>query len=207
MAQTERSEIERMLQEKFPQESPRFTSMAKDPETSTLVKELARPVEERGRIPMTREAFVIEEPPARVEWEREIRIFLSRLSQESGHRVTAPMIYEWTTGISIRQLAEEALKLKIEEARKEAEAKGKDFDESTITLSWRGGGTTGPANMHLRLINWVLKEYFGNPHKTTIAGRSVGRAYTVRKYFRVRDKKPANLTLIPDWEAGTLDGQ
>ena len=181
---TERSEIERMLQEQFPDESPRFTSQVDDPETSTYVRELARPVENRGRIPLTRDAFVIAENPARVEWERQVRIFLSKLSYESGHRVTAPMIFEWTTGIRIADLVK---------------AEGVD------PAHWRGGATRGSANMHLRHINWVLKEYFGQPHATTIAGRSVGKAYSVRKYFKVKDKKPANLTLIPDWEAGTLD--
>ena len=184
MAQHSRSDIERMLQEEFPAQELQFTSTAQDPRTSEYIRELARPVESRGRVPMTREAFVISENPARVEWEREVRIFLAQLSPESAHRVTAPMIYEWTTGISIKELVK---------------AEGVD------TTKVRGGAASGSANMHLRHINWVLREYFGQPHKTTIAGRSVGKAYAVRKWFKIRHKKPANLTLIPDFEAGTLD--
>ena len=132
---------------------------------------------------MTRAAFIIEENPARVEWERQVRIFLAALSKDAAHRVTAAMIYEWTTGISIKDLVK---------------AEGVDPN------AWRGGAASGSANMHLRHINWVLKEYFGTPHKTTIAGRPVGKAYAVRQYFRIKHKKPANLTLIPDWENGTL---
>ncbi|QOC56145.1 hypothetical protein SEA_ZHENGYI_1 [Microbacterium phage Zhengyi] len=184
MVQRERSEIERMLQEQFPTESTRFTSTAEEPERSEYVQELARPLDQRGRLPLTLESFVVSENPARVEWERHVREFLGQLSQDSAHRVTAPMIFEWVTGISIKELA-----------------KAEGVDPS----AWRGGAASGSANMHLRHINWVLKEYFGQPHKTTIAGRSVGRAYAVRKYFKIKLKKPANLTLIPDWEAGTLE--
>lgn len=205
MAQTERSEIERMLAEHFPSESSRFTSTAEEPQSSEYVKELARPVELRGRVPLTLESFVISENPARVEWERQVRIFLGQLSQEKAHRVTAPMIYEWTTGISIRELAARERAEEIARRRALAIERGDDPDSIVLPETWRGGAASGSANMHLRHINWVLKEYFGTPHKTTIAGRPVGRAYAVRKYFKIKLKKPANLTLIPDWEANTLE--
>lgn len=183
-AHTERSDIEKMLQEQFPTESPRFTSTAEEPKRSEQVQQLVRPRELRGRVPLTLESFVVNENPARVEWERHVREFLGQLTENQAHRVTAPMIFEWTTGISIKELA-----------------KAEGVDPS----AWRGGAASGSANMHLRHINWVLKEYFGDPHKTTIAGRAVGKAYAVRKYFRVRLKPPANLTLKPDFEEGTLD--
>ncbi|QNL30074.1 hypothetical protein SEA_STORMBREAKER_1 [Microbacterium phage Stormbreaker] len=184
MANKEREELERMLEAEFPNENPRFTSTAEPPKRDEQVRALARPISERGLVPLTLESFVVSENPARVEWERYVREFLGQLSQESAHRVTAPMIFEWVTGEKIKDIA-----------RREGVPKD----------AWRGGAASGSANMHLRHINWVLKEYFGEPHKTTIAGRAVGRAYAVRKYFRVKEKEPACLTLKPDWKAGTLD--
>lgn len=184
MAQSDRSELEQMLEAEFPNENPRFTSTAEPPKRDEQVQALARPLEQRGLVPLTLESFVVSENPARVEWERHVREFLGQLSQDQAHRVTAPMVFEWVTGQSIKEIARR---------------------EGVPADAWRGGAASGSANMHLRHINWVLKEYFGQPHKTTIAGRAVGRAYAVRKYFRVKLKEPASLTLQPDWKAGTLE--
>lgn len=183
---TEPSDLEKELQQRFnPDNLNRFNSRAQEVTESELVKALVLPPESRGRLPYSREDFVIEENPARVEWERQVRIFLSRLNTtDHGHRVTAPDIYEWTTGIKIADLAEA---------------------EGVADKDARGGGNAGSANMHLRHINAILREYFGQPYKTTILGRPVGKAYKVRKSFRVKLKKPACLTLLPDWENGTLD--
>ena len=179
------SEIEKELQARFnPDEGFRFASNAQAAASSEYVEELALPDESRGRVPYTQDKFVINENPALVQWEREIRKFLARLNSDFGHRVTAPMIYEWTTGIRISDLQK---------------AEGVD------TSNWRGGAASGSANAHLRHINKILKEYFGKPYKTTIMGRPVGRAYKVRPSFKVRKKRPACLTLWPDWDAGTLN--
>ena len=182
---TEPSDIERELQSRFnPENSQRFSSTAQDAASAEYVEQLVLPEDSRGRMPFTRDAFVISENPARVEWEREVRKFLSKLNADFGHRVTAPMIYEWTTGINIRELAE---------------AEGVDPE------NWHGGGWNGSANTHLRHINYILKEYFGKSYKTTILGRPVGKAYTVRPSFSVRRKKPVCLTLWPEWDEGTLN--
>ena len=181
------SDAEKELQARFdPRGLIRFTSTAKEVATSEYIGDLVLPENSRGRLPYSREDFVVSENPARVEWEREVRKFLARLNSDFGHKVSAPMIYEWATGISVADL------LEIEKREKaQAEENGTRAEPSRI-------------NMHLRHINWVLAEYFGTPRKTTIFGRPVGKAYTVRQYFRVKMKKPANLTLIPEWDAGTL---
>jgi hypothetical protein len=181
--------IERQLQEQFRPESTRrrFTSTVEDTiETSEYIKNLALPIGSRGKMPLTQDKYVINENPARIEWERQVRMFLARLDKSMSHRVTAPMIYEWTTGISIAELAEL---------------------EGVADADGRGGGKTGSANMHLRHINAILFDYFGKPYKTKIAGRQVGKAYKVRQYFRVADKKPMQLALWPEFERGLLQDQ
>lgn len=133
---------------------------------------------------MTRDAFLVNENPALVEWERETRKFIARLNtRDFSHRITAPMVYEWVTGINIKELTER---------------------EGVADGEWRGGARQGSANMHLRHINKILKAYFGKSYRTKIAGREVGKAYTVRKSFNVRKKKPECITLLPEWENGTL---
>jgi hypothetical protein len=176
------SDLERELQARFnPEKSRKFSSTVDEGvQPSAYVQDLALPDESRGRLPLTKDTYVINENPARVEWEREVRKFLNQLNSDFGHRITAPMVYEWVTGIDLRDLI-------------------------NPQANPQGGGQWGIANVHLRHINWVLKEYFGTAYKTKIAGRPVGKAYTVRPYFRVKDKKPANLTLWPEWEQKTLN--
>ena len=186
MPEREISDIERALQARHnPSNVKQFTSTSSDMEQSEYLKDLALPVEQRGRVPLTQERYIMHENPMRVEWERQTRLFLKQLNTRNhGHRVTAPMVFEWTTGISIAELAA---------------AEGADQKE------YHGGGQNGSANVHLRHINWVLKEYFGTPYKTKIAGREVGRAYRVKQHFRVTDYKPVCLTLWPEWENRTLE--
>jgi len=180
------SDVERALQARFnPTKLERFTSTALEPKRSELVQQLALPEDARGRMPMTQEKFATVDNPQRVEWERHVRYFLKQLRpREQAHRITAPMIFEWTTGISIKELAEA---------------------EGVANNNPRGGGATGSANSHLRHINAILKEYFGTPYKTKIAGREVGKAYKVRAHFRVERKQPACITLKPEFEQGILD--
>lgn len=182
---SEMSDLEREIQERFnPNYSRKFSSTAREASESKYVQDLVLPENSRGRLPLTREDFVVEENPARVEWERQVRKFLARLNPEFGHRITGPMIYEWATGISIKELQEA---------------------EGATERDPRGGGQLGSANAHLRHINAILRDYFGTPKKTSIMGRSIGRAYTVRPWFRVKNKKPMCLTLWPEWQERTLD--
>lgn len=179
------SDIERELQNRHNPNLPgQFTSTTEALQRPDYIQELAVPLEVRGRLPLTQERYVIQENPALVEWERYTRQFLRKLNTRNfSHRVTAPMIFEWVTNISIADLAK---------------AEGVDKNDA------RGGGQLGSANTHLRHINKILREYFGKPYKTTIANRPVGRAYKVYQYFQVQHKKPVCLTLWPEWDAGTL---
>jgi hypothetical protein len=52
-------------------------------------------------MPLTKDRFVIRDNPHEVAWERQVRMFLRLLSLETGHRVSAGMIYEWATGIPV----------------------------------------------------------------------------------------------------------
>ena len=58
-------------------------------------------------MPFTKDKFLVRENPEIVQWEREVRKFLRRLSPEHGHRVSAVMVYEWATGISVSDLVAE----------------------------------------------------------------------------------------------------
>ena len=185
------SELERELQSRFDHTNlQRFSSTAKAVATTEYVNDLVLPEEARGLMPYTKEELVISENPLRVAWEREVRKFLKRLSSHTSHRITAPMIYEWATGIKIADL---------EEADRQQRLITENEPASTRATNM------GNLNVHLRHINWVLKEYYGKPYKTKIMGREVGRAYVVRQEFRVKLKRPANMTLWPEWYEGTLN--
>ena len=54
-------------------------------------------------MPLTKSQYIVSEDEDLVMWEREVRKFLSRLSVQYEHRVTASMIYEWATGIPAAQ--------------------------------------------------------------------------------------------------------
>ena len=58
-------------------------------------------------MPFTKDKFLVRENSDLVQWERETRKFLRKLSPEHGHRVSAAMIYEWATGIKVADLVAE----------------------------------------------------------------------------------------------------
>ncbi|QCG78288.1 hypothetical protein SEA_ALOEVERA_1 [Microbacterium phage AloeVera] len=185
MPERELSEIERALKRRHNPTNLRFQSTAGEPKRSEDVNGLVLADVDRGRMPLTQEKFVLNENPARVEWERQLRKFVRRLNtRDSAHRITAPMIFEWATGLSIKELAQQ---------------------EGVADKDPRGGGNTGSANMHLRHLNALLRDYFGKSYKTQIAGRSVGKAYKVNQHFRIENTRPKCLTLWPEWENGTLN--
>jgi hypothetical protein len=82
----------------------RVPSSARAAATSTRVDQLALPDEMRGKMPLTKDKYLVKENPELVQWERETRKFLRRLSPQHRHRVSAVMIYEWVTGVSVREL-------------------------------------------------------------------------------------------------------
>lgn len=55
-------------------------------------------------MPLTKNKYLVKENPHLVQWERETRKFLRRLSPQHGHRIAAVMIYEWATGIRVADL-------------------------------------------------------------------------------------------------------
>jgi hypothetical protein len=130
-------------------------------------------------MPFTKDKYLVKENPQLVQWERECRKFLRRLSPRVGHRVAAVMIYEWATGI----LISEAMELE------------KQGDPSTRT-TWRSD---------LRKINQVLEFYFGKPYMTYIMGRKVPKAYRVRPGYFIKRHRPMTLTLYAEYAEGTLN--
>ena len=55
-------------------------------------------------MPLTKDKYIVKENPHLVQWERETRKFLRKLSPEHGHRVSAAMVFEWATGIQVVDL-------------------------------------------------------------------------------------------------------
>ena len=70
-------------------------------------EELLVPDDQRGRMPFTKDKYLVKENANLVLWERETRKFLRQLSPAHGHRVSAAMVYEWATGIRVADLAAE----------------------------------------------------------------------------------------------------
>lgn len=97
------SEVEEILKKKFNKEDKSFRELstaAPTPEVPRL-DQLILPLEERPRMPFTREKFIVRENPQLVTWERVTRQFLHGLFEKEEHRVSAVHIYEWATGIKI----------------------------------------------------------------------------------------------------------
>jgi hypothetical protein len=102
------TDVEKQLRDKFEKEGTfmRMPSTASESLRDERVVQLALPDEKRGRMPFTRDKYVVRENPFLVEWEREVRKFCHKLNHDYGHRISATMIYEWVTGISVRELME-----------------------------------------------------------------------------------------------------
>lgn len=99
--------IEEDLQSRFHRDYDRslLPSTAEEAPLSRA-EALALPDSQRGRMPFTKEKYLVKENPEIVQWEREVRKFLRNLSPSHGHRVSASMIYEWATGIKVADLME-----------------------------------------------------------------------------------------------------
>ena len=98
--------VDILLKSKFNKEElrPRLPSTAQQPALSDRVDSLVLPEEERGRMPLTKDKYIVREQPDLVQWERETRKFLRKLSPDHGHRVSAAMVYEWATGVMVADL-------------------------------------------------------------------------------------------------------
>ena len=101
------SEVEAVLKKRFNKEEAdktRVPSTAHAARGSARVDQLVLADEERAKMPLTKDKYLVKENPHLVQWEREVRKFLRNLSPEHGHRVAAVMIYEWATGIKVAEL-------------------------------------------------------------------------------------------------------
>lgn len=175
------SELEEELRKNFSREEAnrkRVPSTARDAQTSERIDSLVLPDEMRARLPLTKDKYLVRENPQTVAWEREVRKFLRKLSPRHSHRVSASMVYEWATGIRIKELME-------------AEQKGEPGRPS-----WRSD---------LRKINECLRFYFGKSYSTYIAGRKVPNCYRVREGYFIKRHRPMTLTLWAEYSEGTLN--
>ena len=101
------TEVEEYLRGRFQKDQvSRVPELARDKPRQTRVDQLTLPDEERAKLPETKDKYIIRENPHQVAWEREVRKFLRRLNPEHGHRVSAQMVYEWATGIKVKDLYE-----------------------------------------------------------------------------------------------------
>ena len=143
------------------------------------VQSTVLPDDMRSKMPLTKEKYLVKEHPLLVFWERETRKFLRRLSPDHGHRVSAVMVYEWATGLSIAELERQV---------QAGELEGKAY--------WR---------TDTRYINKVLQFYFNKPYATWIAGRKVPKAYKIRPGYYITRHRPQTLTLYAEYCEGTLE--
>lgn len=174
------SEVEEKLKKRFDKKEAdkrRLPSTAGASHSSERVDSLVLPDEMRAKMPFTKDKYLVKENPHLVQWEREVRKFLRNLSPQHGHRVTAGMIYEWATGISVADAIAETTKFES----------GKQ--------SWR---------TDLRKINKLLTFYFGKPYMTYICGKKVPKAYRVRPGYYIRRHRPLTLTLYAEYVEGVL---
>ena len=102
-------EIEEFLRARFnPDATPRVSgdSRAAPRGVKSELDRILLNDEERAKLPATKDKYLVRENPHLVQWERETRKFLKKLSTAHGHRVSAAMVYEWATGINVAELYE-----------------------------------------------------------------------------------------------------
>jgi hypothetical protein len=155
----------------------RLPSVATNAPAAERLDQLVLPDNMRARMPVTKDKYLVKENPHLVAWERECRKFLRKLTPEHGHRVAAVMVYEWATGVMVKDLMLDLTPL----------PPGRQ--------NWRGD---------LRKINKVLAWYFGKPYMTYICGRKVPNTYRVRPGYYIRRHRPMTLTLWAEYQEGVL---
>lgn len=97
-------EAEIFLKRKFSSDPKRalVPSDARDPQRPARLDQLIIPDEQRRRMPLTKDKYLVKENPSDVAWEREVRKFLRKLGLDHEHRVSASMIFEWATGLLVK---------------------------------------------------------------------------------------------------------
>jgi len=107
MTNADLSEVEALLKKRFNKEEAdkkRVQSTAAPATGSTRLDQLVLPDAARPKMPLTKGKYLVRDNPQEVQWERETRKFLVRLSTVHEHRVSAIMVYEWATGINVQGL-------------------------------------------------------------------------------------------------------
>lgn len=100
-----REEVLEELKKKYDPEARQLVaSDAKPLAGSDRVDQLALPIEQRKKMPMTKDRYVVRENVNLVAWEREVRVFLRQLTLSNSHRISAVMVFEWVTGLSVSEL-------------------------------------------------------------------------------------------------------
>ena len=79
-----------MSQELFsrPAGKPWLPSNAQEAERSAGAPESVLPLSERGRMPLTKDKYLVKEDPELIRWERIVREFLRNLSPLHRHRIS-----------------------------------------------------------------------------------------------------------------------
>lgn len=173
------TEVEELLKKRFDKTAAskrRLPSTAQST-SSARVHQLVLPDDQRPRMPLTKDKYLIKENDLKITWEREVRKFLRKLDWRTGHRVSASMIYEWATGIQVVDAMN---------------AKDEDGPQTRVRSD-------------LRIINEILRFYFGKPYMTWIAGKKVPNCYRVRVGYKIKRHRPMTLSLWAEWTAGTLN--
>jgi hypothetical protein len=171
---------EEELKKRFQKEEAdrrRLPSVARDAPASERLDQLVLPDDMRARMPLTKDKYLVRENPHLVAWEREVRKFLRNLTPDHGHRVAAVMIYEWATGVMVKDLMKDTTPL----------PPGRQ--------NWRSD---------LRKINKILLWYFGKPYMTWICGRKVPLTYRVKPGYYIRYHRPMTLTLWAEYQEKVL---
>lgn len=105
------NEVEQFLQKKYKEKTdPEVSQLPSNAEAaprSPRIDQLILPPEDRPKMPLTKDKFVIRENEQLVAWERVVRQFLRNLTPNAQHRVSAVMIYEWATGIKVTEYQEQ----------------------------------------------------------------------------------------------------
>jgi hypothetical protein len=178
------TDAEEELKKRFSKEEvdkKRIPSTADASLSSDRIDQLVLPDEERGRMPFTKDKFLVKENPHLVQWEREVRKFLRNLSPAHEHRITAVMVYEWATGLKVKDLMEQEPK--------------RPADLPPNAPTWR---------TDIRKLNKILEWYFGKPYTTWIMGRKIGKAYKVKQGYYITRHRPMTLTLYAEYAEGVL---
>lgn len=121
-------------------------------------------------MPIARDRILVKEDQDIVAWERLLRQFLHRLATGRAHRTSAVLVWEWATGLDVRE-------------------------------EWKKKNS-GVYARDLRILNTLLRAYFGDSRISFIDGRKFNKVYDVSASFYLDRKAPHCLSLYLEWKQG-----